>query len=610
MKKNKKGFSLVELIATILILSILLLLAVPAYNAVMNRYRRKIYQEKITLIKIAAEKYAQDQRISSDSAYTVAFLIEAGYLTPDKTSDGATEYDMVNPVNGKSMLCYIASVKIKNATYNATVNESYNCDAVSLKTYANDLIKYVFECDDSGCQTGNINSSTYDYIDTLEKNSILLRDKTFNGKLLTEWSNKDLLLVMSTSRDIDYNGSVTKYDENGYLHLGKKDNLSQRIHDCYTGKSYCSNTYVISCEAGNLCTHPVEVHLIPDEKSQTEGYAAIYARIDKNNPTVTATSPDEWTNQNKAITVITSDDSYGMSGSGIASVKVDNENLEVVDGRAVSSKKPKGSYNVVVQDEAGNTTVQNVSVTNIDIIRPNCTEPTWAPNEYGYIMDWENDTRLFYGGCKDEEGGSGCESDKVEFAYTWPPKSTARVLTKIPPSTGVNEGQAEVEYTIYDRAGNSRLCRVDNGAVPVNLEKIPPEILRVSQGNSSTGYSVSCTGNGLVNSTKSCTATFKNTYPSNYNSVSLKVEARDTTSGLLSSYNGVTITTIGRYIYLTRVGYSKVTKLEERQYNVVGKKVTCWKYPQTSLKIADVAGNTTTIYLKTKFSGYRECKYV
>ena len=58
--KNKKGFTLVELLAVILILGVLMGIAVPAIMSMNKRFKIKGFDDKIELIEKAAVNYAQN----------------------------------------------------------------------------------------------------------------------------------------------------------------------------------------------------------------------------------------------------------------------------------------------------------------------------------------------------------------------------------------------------------------------------------------------------------------------------------------------------------------------------------------------------------------------
>ncbi len=90
--QKKKGFTLVELLATIVILAILALIAVPNVSSLVRKSKTNMFCKKVESIEGAAKYYAQDYL--SDLATTdgtivankipLRFLVEKGYLKKDK----------------------------------------------------------------------------------------------------------------------------------------------------------------------------------------------------------------------------------------------------------------------------------------------------------------------------------------------------------------------------------------------------------------------------------------------------------------------------------------------------------------------------------------------
>jgi prepilin-type N-terminal cleavage/methylation domain-containing protein len=60
--KNKKGFTLVELLAVVTILSILMVIAVPSINAISVKIKEKMLNTKMELAEQSLLLWAQDNR--------------------------------------------------------------------------------------------------------------------------------------------------------------------------------------------------------------------------------------------------------------------------------------------------------------------------------------------------------------------------------------------------------------------------------------------------------------------------------------------------------------------------------------------------------------------
>ncbi len=80
--KNNKGFTLVELLAVIVVLALLVSIAVPSTVSISNRLKKKMYCSKIDSIETAAALYGEDAKESFTGKYT--------YIGPDSTDASKT----------------------------------------------------------------------------------------------------------------------------------------------------------------------------------------------------------------------------------------------------------------------------------------------------------------------------------------------------------------------------------------------------------------------------------------------------------------------------------------------------------------------------------------
>ena len=109
--QKKKGFTLVELLATIVILAILALIAVPNVSSLVRKSKANMFCKKVESIEAAAKYYAQDYL--SDLATTdgtivankipLRLLVEKGYLKKDKEKCTIGVDCVTNPRDNSSL---------------------------------------------------------------------------------------------------------------------------------------------------------------------------------------------------------------------------------------------------------------------------------------------------------------------------------------------------------------------------------------------------------------------------------------------------------------------------------------------------------------------------
>ncbi len=166
---NKKGFTLVELLAVIGILGVLAIIVTPGIFSIRNNVLEKSLKTKITSIHNAALDYAEEhiQEIESEvSTYvpsrqprdysmnlhdcfpvTVASLISEGYLavnTSHTTTDGSANNQLLNPVTNESMNGLTVCVRYTNQNAMNRVLVSYiidECELYEDKDMATDCLQ-------------------------------------------------------------------------------------------------------------------------------------------------------------------------------------------------------------------------------------------------------------------------------------------------------------------------------------------------------------------------------------------------------------------------------------------------------------------------------------
>lgn len=126
---NKKGFTLIELIASILILSTLIVIGISSYTSISNSVKNAAVNDQINKIKTAAENYAAD---TNQRTFFIQDLIMNGYL------DSGDNNNYPNPKDGSSMNCYPIKVSMVKGSYEATIKEEAGACDESRLTALND----------------------------------------------------------------------------------------------------------------------------------------------------------------------------------------------------------------------------------------------------------------------------------------------------------------------------------------------------------------------------------------------------------------------------------------------------------------------------------------
>lgn len=131
-KLNKKGFTLVELIATIVVLALVVSISAYAITNIINSAKEKNYDLLIKNIKDASEtyyqeckyKYSNNSGITCNDNVTLQDLVNYGYLKGNGTKDN--KMVIVNPKDNINIgECSIA-IKYENGKLTITKEKKTN----------------------------------------------------------------------------------------------------------------------------------------------------------------------------------------------------------------------------------------------------------------------------------------------------------------------------------------------------------------------------------------------------------------------------------------------------------------------------------------------------
>jgi general secretion pathway protein G len=96
---NKKGFTMIELLSIIVVLSVILVIALPKFIDSLNASKEKERDQKYELVINAAKSYSSINNITLGEHISISILCEEKYI----------ECPITNPVTGEKMDGYVYS---------------------------------------------------------------------------------------------------------------------------------------------------------------------------------------------------------------------------------------------------------------------------------------------------------------------------------------------------------------------------------------------------------------------------------------------------------------------------------------------------------------------
>ena len=415
MKKRKKksqkekGFTIVELLATIVILAIIITLAVSGYNKISINVKQKALENLKTKIETKAEDYAKD---TGNLLTNVDELVKKGYLDADDEKG-----NIKSPVDGTRLNCHIVSIIKEGENLYGQYSEEEECEVNNLTLT-------------------NLNLEVKSYATT---DGITKEEEIENGK----WTNKDVILEAVIKGD-----EINKEEIKTIKWQSNIENESIEI----TGNYEEQNKHVVKAEQIINTTYTVTIVTEKNKEENKEdnsSYTAYTAnkivRIDKQRPIIYEVSIEkekEWTSTAKKVRVSAGD----RNGSGIYGYYIgESPNCREVEYKeseteTYEEEKEEGEYYICVKDKVGNVSEEEsttkVKVENIDKEAPKIevkenpktlgkedyefkenVEVTWGDSGVGEINcdpKESKKTGTYEVTCK-AKGNNGLESEEVKF---------------------------------------------------------------------------------------------------------------------------------------------------------------------------------------------------
>lgn len=409
---NKKGFTMVELLATIVIIGILSSVGVVSVINIRKNQAVKFNQTQNKMFVETAKSYFKDNKqylprepLSSEYI-TLAELTEAKYITEDFVDYNGNKYNSDSKVR---------VVRIGNGIYG----------------FSGSLIDY----------EGNITTTkratitpTIEYHKKVDNNYVQLVKNPSNNNY---YSNKEPRVKFSLSSDLNLgayiyyvyrNGNLMTTSEVNYITLSKSQTVSVSIKDDDYGDATYSVKLVVYDENGYQSTIKSDI--------------VVLDRVPPTKPVLQNPYENKWINLSYSIKGTSTDKLSGIEkwqytytpSSGYTDYS--NSSSSSFTTTQFSEERSQNVY-IRACDYAGNCSESTTSMIKIDKTEPEITKLTNPTSISGSLtnVNWTNQNFSLTGEAKDTGGGVTGGSGIGYWYWGWP---------------NGNENPKTTEYTRYD----------------------------------------------------------------------------------------------------------------------------------------------------------------
>ena len=472
--KNKKGFTLVELLSVIVLLGIIITIGLFSISSIRKTILDRQYKNLKTEIELAAEKYYQD---TESTIFYVQTLLDEGYIKADNSS-----LNIYSPIDSNIMNCYMINVVDGKATLDDK-NKNEECNAEIAGNYE---LKIVRE-----------NDKTSDkWYKESEELSAVKSDNSVDDSLIYTWTT-----------DLNPN---TIWDK-------RKFDLKNLLN-----------------EKGGVINDVFYVQANSQDTDKVYRSAGKRIKIDMVKPIIDSADAGEqndWVKQ-RDVTIKAHDLGSGIVGYLFSDKSDCSGNFEKLtkpqnEFTLKRTFKSNGEYYFCLIDDAGNISdSEKIVIQKVDGIPPKCYYS-------GESTEYIKGIRVITYGCIDDE--SGCATLKVGSATSTCDPSTSTNCSKLTNTYSYKDTTITDKitnkigsFTIIDKNGNKTDCPIvdktnenykENLNIYLDNTKPTIRINSMSYSNGSLNVNVSLSDNesganvayikfnGNTSSTESCDGT-------------------------------------------------------------------------------------------------------
>ena len=327
---KNRGFTLVELIAVIAILTVILLLSFGVFTTVQQSVLDSQYNNLIIDIESKAEDYARDIGTTDILYINVDFLIKNGYIQAD---DDIYIYD---PRDNSIMNCYKIHIMFADGQYTADFLEDEN-----------DLNE------DNTCNTEELITGEIDILCN-------------GGKCSNDWVGNDITLTLSGKDSSEILNSTVEWTSllGTYVIQGPGEEKKLEI----IPETVLDTIYSVTVKIND------KVY-----------YTNKNIKIDKEGPSLIENTISIGSNQKLSI------DASDLSGSGITGIALANGSCDDVtysmEDIPITSS---GKYTLCMQDAVGNVSSKEIQINKVKFNYNDLSNPNPREEDMFYLVDDPN----------------------------------------------------------------------------------------------------------------------------------------------------------------------------------------------------------------------------